>query len=67
VTVAKPLPEDQQEALRLRLEELTGQTVRLVVQEDPSLLGGVVVRMGDLVLDGSVATRLKRLEAQLRN
>lgn len=67
VTVARPLADDQREAVRARLEALTGQTVRLAVREDPSLLGGMVVRVGDLVLDGSVATRLKRLEAELRN
>lgn len=67
VTVARPLPEDQQEAVRARLEQMTGRTVRLSIREDPSLLGGMVVRVGDLVLDGSVATRLKRLEDYLRN
>ena len=40
VTVARPLADDQQEAVRARLEALTGQTVRLAVREDPSLLGG---------------------------
>lgn len=65
VVAAKPLPPEQQEAVRARLEAITGQRVRLVVREDPSLLGGVVVRLGDLMMDGSVASRLRRLEERL--
>ncbi|BAS28918.1 ATP synthase F1 subunit delta [Limnochorda pilosa] len=66
VVTAAPLAEEQREAVRTRLEAITGRAVRLAVREDPGLLGGVVVRLGDLVMDGSVATRLKRLEDRLK-
>jgi F-type H+-transporting ATPase subunit delta len=44
---------------------LTGGRIELEVQEDPSLLGGLVVRVGDRMIDGSVRGRLERLRNQL--
>ena len=52
-------------ALTRRLEQLTGGQVRLSVETDPSLLGGLVVRVGDRLIDGSVRGRLERLRSQL--
>ena len=52
-------------ALTQRLEQFTGGRVELDVQVDPSLLGGVVVRVGDRLIDGSVRSRLERLRNQL--
>ena len=62
---AAPLTEDEIRALTQRLEGLTGGRVELEVQVDPSLLGGLVVRVGDRMIDGSVRGRLERLRNQL--
>jgi len=43
------------------LESLLGKQVNLFVQDDESLIGGMVVRVGDMVYDASVANGLKRL------
>ena len=44
---------------------MTGGTVELSVETDPTLLGGLVVRVGDRLIDGSVRGRLERLRSQL--
>jgi F-type H+-transporting ATPase subunit delta len=65
VTSAAPLTPDEVRALTARLEQSTGGRVALDAQVDPSLLGGVVVRVGDRLIDGSVRGRLERLRNQL--
>ncbi|MGA1696643.1 MAG: F0F1 ATP synthase subunit delta, partial [Arenicellales bacterium] len=45
------------------LEKKLGRKVTLEVSADPSLIGGAVIRAGDLVIDGSVKTRLEKLAA----
>ena len=62
---ASPLSQDEVRAVTERLEQLTGGRVELAVQVDPSLLGGLVVRVGDRMIDGSVRGRLERLRNQL--
>ncbi|HIC96113.1 TPA: ATP synthase F1 subunit delta [Candidatus Bipolaricaulota bacterium] len=52
-------------AIRGRLEELTGKEVRLEERLDRSLIGGVKIKMGDLVLDGSVRAKLEQLCEEL--
>lgn len=64
-TAAAPLTPDEVRALTARLEQFTGGRVELDVQVDPSLLGGLVVRVGDRLIDGSVRGRLERLRNQL--
>jgi F-type H+-transporting ATPase subunit delta len=64
-TSAGKLTNDEVEALTRRLEEYTGGRVELDLQVDPSLLGGLVVRVGDRLIDGSVRSRLERLRNQL--
>jgi F-type H+-transporting ATPase subunit delta len=64
-TSASKLTADEVRALTQRLEQFTGGRVELDVQVDPSLLGGVVVRVGDRLIDGSVRSRLERLRNQL--
>jgi len=64
-TSASPLKEDEVRALTERVEQLTGGRVELDVQVDPSLLGGLVVRVGDRLIDGSVRSRLERLRYRL--
>ncbi|MEX1173007.1 MAG: F0F1 ATP synthase subunit delta [Chloroflexota bacterium] len=64
-TSASELTPDEVRALTQRLEQSTGGRIALDVQVDPSLLGGLVVRVGDRLIDGSVRGRLERLRNQL--
>ncbi len=64
-TSATELTPDEVRALTARLEQSTGGRIALDVEVDPSLLGGLVVRVGDRLIDGSVRGRLERLRNQL--
>ncbi len=64
-TTSAPLSQDEVRALVGRLEQMTGARIELDLQVDPSLLGGLVVRVGDRLIDGSVRGRLERLRNQL--
>jgi len=64
-TTALPLQADEVRALTTRLKQFTGGRVELDVKVDPSLLGGLVVRVGDRLIDGSVRGRLERLRNRL--
>lgn len=65
VTVARTPDEALKASIVAALEKKVGKEVIASFSEDPSILGGVVVRMGDRVLDGSVRRRLTRLRRQL--
>jgi F-type H+-transporting ATPase subunit delta len=67
VTAAAPLPESFYEKLSRELEALTGQRVSLERREDPSLIAGVVTRIGDKTIDGSLRGRLEQLGRQLQS
>lgn len=58
---ADELDDAELAALRARLEQITGGRIELETRVDPSLLGGVQVRLGDQLIDGSVRGRLERL------
>jgi F-type H+-transporting ATPase subunit delta len=62
---AAPLQPAEVTALTARLEQMTGGRIELAQEVDPSLLGGLVVRVGDRLIDGSVRGRLERLRNQL--
>ncbi|MGZ6328811.1 MAG: F0F1 ATP synthase subunit delta, partial [Candidatus Limnocylindrales bacterium] len=64
-TSAAPLEADEVAALTERLRELTGGSIELAQRVDPALLGGVVVQLGDRLIDGSVRGRLERLRHEL--
>lgn len=64
-TSAAPLTDLETRALTARLEQMTGGRIALTTDVDESLLGGLVVRVGDRLIDGSVRGRLERLRNQL--
>lgn len=65
LTSAAPLPETYIQGLISKLEATTQKKVVLERHEDPSLIGGVVLRIGDSILDGSIRGRLDQLERRL--
>lgn len=65
VTTAVELSPDQVDAIAARLSQSLGKQVRARAVVDPSIIGGVVVRVGDKLVDGSIRTRLKRLRKEL--
>jgi F-type H+-transporting ATPase subunit delta len=62
VTSALPLEDSQVEEMKAILEKTTGKTVLLEVEYDPSLIGGVVTKIGDTIFDGSIKTQLGRIQ-----
>ncbi len=65
VTSAAPIDAAQQKSLADALERKLKRTVRLHCETNPALIGGAVVRAGDLVIDGSVLARLNRIAYEL--
>lgn len=65
VTTAAPLSTDLAERTRQALERSTGRTVRMSFKTDSSLIGGMIARVGSVVYDGSVRTRLAALRSHL--
>ena len=65
VTTALPLSADEQEAVASSLTEHLGERPELKFKVDPSILGGLVIRIGDRVIDGSVASKLTALQERL--
>lgn len=61
----KPLDEKTRVTLREKLAKITGRKIELTEQVDPALQGGLMVQIGDSILDGTVAYRLKRLRERL--
>lgn len=66
VTVAQPLTAAQGKALQDKLKARTGRAMDLDVTVEPSILGGLVVRIGSEQIDASVRTRLERLGQQMK-
>ena len=65
VRVAVPLSDAKKSLLAEALERATGHRVELKVDVDPSVIGGVVARVGDEVFDGSLASRLTEAKQYL--
>ena len=65
VRVAVPLTQEQTDRLRDALNRATGKDVEVKVVVDPSVLGGVLARVGDVVIDGSIRHRLEQLKGQI--
>jgi F-type H+-transporting ATPase subunit delta len=65
VTSATPLDEAQKQAIAGALRKRLGRSVRLDAKLDRSLIGGAVIRAGDVVIDGSLRSRLQGLSNAL--
>ncbi|MFC2036724.1 ATP synthase F1 subunit delta [Chloroflexota bacterium] len=65
VASAVPLTGDEQEAVRAKLADRFGADLEFQFEVDPSLIGGMHVRVGDQVIDGSVAGKLAALRDRL--
>jgi F-type H+-transporting ATPase subunit delta len=65
VTSAAPLSKSQEERLHKELVRITGKDVRIVQEVRPEIIGGVIVQIGDRVMDGSVAYKLSQIRLSL--
>ena len=65
VYVAVPIDDDRREQLRLALERATGKQLSVKVFVDPSVIGGVLAKVGDTVIDGTIAARLAHVRSRL--
>jgi F-type H+-transporting ATPase subunit delta len=65
VISAVTLSDDEQRAVQQKVEEMTGGTVIITTQVDETILGGLIVRIGDRLIDGSTRSRLLALRQRL--
>jgi F-type H+-transporting ATPase subunit delta len=68
VTSPEQLPEKKAKEIEKKILDTTDfETLEMHYQTDPSLIGGLVIRIGDRVVDGSVKTRLENMTRKLKN
>jgi F-type H+-transporting ATPase subunit delta len=65
VVTAVPLPDAQRAALAVALRRAAGSDLTITEKVDPSIIGGVIARVGSLVFDGSVTRQLERMKQRL--
>lgn len=65
VTSATPLTEEEREQLRARVQARFGGDFTFDFRVDPQILGGVIIKVGDEVIDGSLASKLAAMRSQL--
>ena len=65
VTSAMPLDDETVKSIGQRIEEQTGQRIDLDANVDPDVIGGLVLRVGNMVMDASVRGRLERLRKEV--
>ncbi len=66
VTVAAPLSPALESELEIKLSDFIGKKIRLQTRVDPKILGGLVLRWGDQVLDASVKKKLEQIGTHLK-
>ncbi len=66
VVAAAELSVDLKAKIQATLEKLTGKQVVVTTEVDPSIIGGIVAKVGDLVLDGSIRTQLAGLKESIK-
>ena len=62
ITSAKPLIDTQIQEIKDELAKVLGKTIRIEAEVDPSLLGGLIVKAGSRMVDGSLKTKLNSLK-----
>jgi len=65
VTTALPLDDDALSRLAAELTRVTGKNVNLLQKTDPALLGGVVIQVGEQIIDSSLRRKLNQMQQQL--
>ena len=65
ITTIASLPAERAKAIETSLARATGRTVSLTTKVDPSIVGGVVTRIGSTVYDGSIARQLEKIRVRL--
>jgi F-type H+-transporting ATPase subunit delta len=65
IVVARPVDEQEEKGIADQLTQSIGKTVEVRIEVDPAILGGIVVRIGDRLIDASVAGNLQRLRQQM--
>ncbi|WP_398469753.1 F0F1 ATP synthase subunit delta [Tardiphaga sp.] len=66
VTVAEPLSDKNLDALKAALKSVTGKDVALNVKVDPSIIGGLVVKLGSRMVDSSLRTKLNSIKHAMK-
>ena len=66
ITATRPLKTEEQDRLKKVLGDMTSKNIRIEVTEDKGLIGGIIVKIGDLVLDGSIRAQLEGLKESLK-
>jgi F-type H+-transporting ATPase subunit delta len=66
VTAARPLTAEQQASVAEAIKRAVGSKVSIDVKVDPSLLGGLVVRVGSRMIDSSLKTKLQKLQLAMK-
>jgi len=66
VITARPLKDDQIEALKQQLRSRAGRDVTIDARVDPDILGGIVVKLGSQMIDASIRTKLNRLAQAMK-
>jgi F-type H+-transporting ATPase subunit delta len=66
VTVAEPLSDAHRDEIRNTLNAVTGKDVRVEVKVDPSIIGGLVVKLGSRMVDSSLRTKLNALKHAMK-
>ena len=67
VTTAAPIDAPHGQAIQGSLAKVTGRTVTMATKVDPSIIGGLIARVGSTVYDGSVTRQLQRMRERLQN
>jgi F-type H+-transporting ATPase subunit delta len=65
VVTAEPLSAERVQAVERGLEQASGGHMQMDMRVDPSLIGGVVARIGSTVYDASIATHLQKMKKRL--
>jgi len=68
ITTAFPLPEEKKEEITRKLQDTSDyRLIEADFRVDPSIIGGMVIRLGGRMVDGSVRTRLGRMKRELKD